>query len=78
MPKKTHKCLQVHSGEEAEAAGEVEVDMVDMVDQKTATTALEGEDVDEAATRVVGEVAATETARAVVVDMRQRRARRQR
>jgi hypothetical protein len=47
-----------------------------MVEQKMGTTALGGEAVGEAAFRIVGEAAATETAQAVAVDMRQRRARR--
>jgi hypothetical protein len=45
-------------------------------EQKMVTTALEAEAVDEVASRAVDEVVATETARAVVVDMRRRRARR--
>ena len=44
--------------------------------EKMATRTSEGEAVDGAASRAAGEVAATETARALVVDMRQRRARR--
>lgn len=73
MPKKTHKCLQAHSGEEAEAVDAAEVETAG---QKMATIALGGGDVDGAAFRAVDEVAATEMARAVVVDMRQKRARR--
>jgi hypothetical protein len=55
---KTH-----HSGEEAEAVDATEVGTAE---QKIATIALGGGDVDGAASRVMDEVAATEIARAVV------------
>jgi ubiquinone biosynthesis protein UbiJ len=48
---------------------------VDMVGRKMAAKASLEADVDEAASRVMGEVAATEMVRAVAVDMRLRRAR---
>jgi len=54
----------------------VDVAEVETAGQKMATIALGGGDVDGAAFRAVDEVAATEMARAVVVDMRQKRARR--
>lgn len=44
--------------------------------EKMAMRTLEGEAVDGAASRAAGEVAATETARALAVDTRRRRARR--
>jgi hypothetical protein len=47
-----------------------------MVEEKMGTKTSGGEAVGEAAFRIVGEVAAIETERAVVVDMHQRRARR--
>jgi hypothetical protein len=55
---KTH-----HRGEEAEAVDAAEMETAE---QKIATIALGGGDVDGAASRVVDEVAATEMARAVV------------
>jgi hypothetical protein len=73
VPQKPRKFLQARNGEEEEGAGVAEVHTEE---QKMVTRTLEGEAVDGAASRAAGEVAATETARALAVDMRQRRARR--
>jgi hypothetical protein len=73
-PKRTRKWLQAHKDGEEEGGDVVEAALAAL---KTVMKALDREAEAEVAFRVVDEAAATGTAQAVAVDMRQRKARRQ-